>query len=758
LTAAAPAAPTAATAETTWADRLTNAVPVTVAFLWLCILYGWQTRGHVTPWLFTDELKYTQIARSIAETGQASERHHSVAFDTLYTYFIAPFWRIHDVHTAYSAIKYFNAIVMTSAIFPTYLLARMVVSRPWALFAAVAAVATPALAYASFMIEEPAAYPAAALSYLLIAKGLVSRSWRWNIAASASVLFALFVRGQLAILIVVYVLAVLFLTWTSEPVRRWRAGWSRWDWVGFVVLAIGAIIVFSASVGAFSQTWLVATGYYRHRMIVYGLWAGGAFAIGVGLLPVIALAALVRPKGVPWTRELRVVVAVTSATVLVFGMYTAVKASYLSTVFSTVVEERNLIYLAPLLFVATALAFERRRLNLVALAASAGFVLYVILTTPFQLDLFPYADALGLGIVQMANRRLAFDDGDVKLLLSVVLVLSIALLLLPGLRAVARRPWVAGGLTCTAVALLIAWNIAGEVSASNGVNNFSRRLMRNFPTPPTWIDDATGGKPTIYLGQKIVDPQGIWLMEFWNRGLTYVWSLDGTAPPPGRQAPGFVTPDAGPDGLLTGESIPTGAPAGVDYMVADTDIQVQGKEILRPEVQGVITRDEFGFPIHKVVTAPAPWRLLKIDRPLRLASTPVGVEPDGWIEPPAGSPERAPAFSAYNQFSTPNNKPGWIRIVVSRAGWQGTDKPGRVTIKAGRLVRGADKQPALGKVSQVLRWTVHSGKTRVFYVRAVPPTRVELTVSPTFSPHDFGGGDRRRLGAQVSYSFTPTRK
>ena len=46
------------------ADRLTNAVPVVVAFLWLCVLYGWQTRGHVTPWLFTDELKYTQIARS----------------------------------------------------------------------------------------------------------------------------------------------------------------------------------------------------------------------------------------------------------------------------------------------------------------------------------------------------------------------------------------------------------------------------------------------------------------------------------------------------------------------------------------------------------------------------------------------------------------------------------------------------------------------------------------------------------------------
>ena len=52
---------------------------------------------------------------------------------------------------------------------------------------------------------------------------------------------------------------------------------------------------------------------------------------------------------------------VTASAVLVFGFYTAVKAAFLSTVFSTVVEERNLIYLAPLCFIAMALALERGR-------------------------------------------------------------------------------------------------------------------------------------------------------------------------------------------------------------------------------------------------------------------------------------------------------------------------------------------------------------------------------------------------------------
>jgi hypothetical protein len=735
-------------------DGLYRAIPLATGFLWLVVLYGWQTRGHVTPWLFTDELKLAQISRSISETGHAAQRGHPTGFQTLYAYVLAPFWKIGDVSTAYAAIKYAGVVVMTSAIFPAYFLARMIVSRPWALFAAVGAVATPALGYAPFLVEEPAAYPWATLCLFLIAKALAARTPVWIVGAAAATIVAPLIRGQLAILLAVYGLAAIFLVWTSAPAKRWRRTWSTWDWVGAIVLIIGGIILFSAVVGAHSQTWFIATGFYRHRTIVYGLWAAGAFAIGVGLLPVLALAALIRPRGEQWTRELKAFVAVTAASVIAFGLYTATKAAYLSTVFSTTVVERNLIYLAPLLFVATALALERNRLRWWALAGTGGFVLYVILTTPYQLDLWPYSDALGFSIVQMANRDLAFDDRDVTRLLVVVLIVSLALLVAP--RFIARGR-VATSLVVAAAALVLSWNLAGEISASNGTNNFAQTLRSNFPSPPNWLDKATGGEPTIYLGQRITDPQGIWLMEFWNRSLDYVWSLDGTAPGPGTFPPGFVTPDAGPDGHLTGRSIPTGAPPGVNYIVADNSIEVAGTFLAQPTIRHVITEDQFGFPIRKVVVEPAPWRLLRIDQPLRLRSTPIGIEPDGWTTPPPGAPPGAPAFSAYNQFSTPGNRPGFIRIVVSRAAWNGRDKPGNVTITAGRLIRGRDKQPALGPVTTVLHWVVHSNKTRVFYVPASPPTRVEVRISPTFSPHDYGASDRRHLGAQLAYSFTAKR-
>ena len=730
-------------------DRFYRAVPLASAFLWLVVLYGWQTRGHVTPWLFTDELKFTQISRSIAYTGHPGQRGHAASFDTLYTYLIAPFWRLGTVATGYSAIKYVGVVVMTSAIFPAYFLARMVVSRPWALFAAVGTVVAPALAYATFLLEEPAAYAWSALCLFLIAKALTVRTRWWLAGAGAACIVGGLIRGELAILLAVYVLAALFLGWTSARAKTWRQSWSRWDWIGAAVLGIGAIILFSAIVGSRSQTWVIATGYYRHRMIVYGLWAAGALTIGLGVLPVVALASLVRPKGEQWTRELKSFVAVTVASLLAFGLYTAAKAAFVSTVFSTLVEERNLIYLAPLLFTATALAFERNRLRWWAVAGTGGFVLYVILTTPYNLDLRPYSDALGLSIAQLANRDLAFDDRDVTWLLVVVLIVSVALLLAPKLVR-GRR---AGMVAVAAAGLVLAWNLAGQISASNAVNSFSQTLKANFPSPANWLDRADHGQTAIYLGQRISQtPDGIWLTEFWNRSLQDVWSLDGTAPGPGF----FLTPDAGPDGRLTSHTYPEGAPPGASYVVADAGIDVIGRQVAHPVITQLLTQDQFGFPIHKVSTRSTPWRVIRFSQPLRLGHNAIGIEPDGWSTPPPGSPPGTPSFAAYNQFATAGNKPGWIRVVVSRAGWRGGDKPGNVTIRAGTLTRGADKQPKLGHVSQVLHWVVRAGKERSFYVRAAPPARVEVTISPTFSPHDFGRSDRRQLGAQIGFTFSET--
>src|SRR2546423_1675925 len=67
----------------------------------------------------------------------------------------------------------------------------------------------------------------------------------------------------------------------------------------------GAGVVLSALLGHRSYEWLIATGFYKSRMVDLGLNAAGALTIGLGVLPVVAgLAALWRAPGEEPSRAL----------------------------------------------------------------------------------------------------------------------------------------------------------------------------------------------------------------------------------------------------------------------------------------------------------------------------------------------------------------------------------------------------------------------------------------------------------------------
>ena len=85
-------------------ERLLAAVPVLTVFFWLALIYTWESWGHVTPWLFTDELESAQLSRAIAETGHAARRGVPHGFQSLFNYLIAPAWWLSDTHQAYAAI------------------------------------------------------------------------------------------------------------------------------------------------------------------------------------------------------------------------------------------------------------------------------------------------------------------------------------------------------------------------------------------------------------------------------------------------------------------------------------------------------------------------------------------------------------------------------------------------------------------------------------------------------------------------------
>jgi hypothetical protein len=713
-----------APAERTLSDRLIAAVPLLSIFLWLCIFYAVEAWAHATPWLFGDELELTQLSRSIADTGEAARRGEAHSFNTLWTYLLAPAWSIDDIHAAYTTVKYLGVFVMTLTVFPAYGLARQLVGPRPALFVAAASAAIPALAYSSMIVEEPLAYPYSTLCLFLILRVLIAPSRWWIAGAVLASVVAPLVRGELGVLPVILLLAVIFLAWRADWVARWRTTWTAWDWVGLVTLLVGAGVIVSAFLGRRSYEWLIATGFYKDRLFDLGFNAAGALTIGLGVLPVVAgLAMLWRAPGEVPTRQVSSFRSLLLAAIVGFGFYTAVKSTYVSTTFGTYTYERNLIYLAPLLFAGTALWLERRRLHPVALASSSVFVLVLLLTTPYEMGQDLSYNAPGLAILQQGNRYLRLDADGARIGLLALLALSVGLLLAP--RFIRRG---ASWLMLGVAAGIIAWNLTAELAFASASNRTSDRFIDNIRRPLTWVDDHTGGAPAIYIGQRMTpDQNGEWLLEFWNRSIRAVWSLDGTAQGPGP----VLTPDARPaDGVLSQDP-------GYPYVVEEVGIEVEGTEVARH--------------LHRAGGHLVPWRLIRVTRPLRLRSTITGVFPDGW----SGS------STAYTRYSTPGDRAGRIRVIVSREAWGGPDKPGHVTVTIGPIIIGPDKDPHVGLPAVTKRFDIHSKQTKIVELNAPGPRfRVEVTITPTFRPIELSpqtSSDNRDLGASVRYVFLPPR-
>jgi hypothetical protein len=696
-------------------------------FFWLAVVYAWQSWDHPTPWLFGDELELTQLARSIAHTGHAARRGAPHSFDSLYTYLTAPAWWLSSVSRSYSAIKYIGVIAMSATVFPAYFLARTIASPRASLIAAATATAIPALVYSSFILEEPIAYPWATLCLFLIAKALLTRRRGWIIGAAVASILAPLMKGELMVVPAVYLLAGLFMLWTSERVKRWRRTWRLDDWLGWVVLVAGAVILVISFASAHSMQVLEITRLYKSRLFHHAMWAGGALTIGIAVLPlVVGIATLFRAPGEQPSRELRVFRSILVASIVMFGFYAGIKGAYNQNHFATRVWERNVIYLAPLFLAAVALWLDRRRLNLVGLALGAAFAAYLIGSTPYEMQYRFNSDAPGLTILEQANRWWAFTPTDAKVGLYVVLAVCVVLLLLPQVLGPRLRfhHW---GIFAAVVGLLVsAWTGAAELSAASASNTFSksfRSVVRN-PTM-SWVDQRTHGARTLYLGQGLTDPNPEFLLEFWNPSVKDIWSLDGTAPQLGP-AP---TPDVrGKDGLLVTHPLNHD-----EYAVVEPNIDVAGTVVARVA--------------HKAGGGFQTWRLIKVDPPLRLLGTVTGLYPDRWS---------VPGGSAYTRYGGGRGK---LQITVSRREWGGPDVPGRVLIKVGTLTIGKDAQPHIGRVLKTIAWTVHSHKARTFTVPTPGESfRVEVDVT-TFKPHALVPelSDNRPLGAVMTYHFVPSK-
>lgn len=697
-------------------DRFLIALPLVGIFVWALVAYAWQAWLMRTPFIFTDELELAQLARSIADTGRPALRGEPYWNNSLVPFLVAPAWLFHETTTGYQAAKLIGVTAMTATVFPVYATARLLVGRPAALFAAAGSIAIPSFMYSALLLEEPFAYFFAALAFHLVVRALTVRTRGATAAAVAGVVVAPLIRQELGVIAVVYVLAAASLSWQSGRLARWRTGWTRATTIRAAVLALGVLIVANDAISHVSQTWQIATRHYKDRMFELGTWAGGAFAIGLGVVPLLlGLALLVRAPGERRSAAMSAFRATLAVSLVGFTVYTSVKAAYVSTNWATRALERNLFYLAPLLFVATAVWLERPRVRLPALAASAALVGTLLWFVPIQLD-YPYFEAPGFSIMALFNRTLYVAPATLDRLMLPLLAVALLIVLAPAL--LRRWPPARAAVLVTGALLVLAWNATGQYTASEGARASAAALMGNFPDPPNWVDRATGNQPTLYIGQTIRDANGVWLNEFWNRSIHYVWSLDGTAPPPGPT----VTPN-----LLDARGMLASQRGELKYVLADNGISVVGTVVAHPR---------FG-------SVGSPLRLFRIDYPVRLTNSVQGLYSDGW----SGT---APA--AYNGFRTPGSRPQRLEVVVARTG----GGPATTAIvRIGRLVLDPDTSPELGAIERVRRCSLPpGGSCGVTLLTPRPPYRVEVSVAKTFVPHDLDSrnSDNRELGAQISFT------
>jgi hypothetical protein len=598
---------------------------------------------------------------------------------------------------------------MTASLFPAYGLARLFVPRLHSFVAATAAAVIPSLALTGVLMPESLAYFWSTLTIYLGARALL-RPTRTSIAlAAVAVLIAPFVRDQLRVLVLAAVFATAIFAATSPRARAVIRTWSWGEKFRAVVLLVGVAIALDVILIHHSYEWYIGTHFW-HRAFTYGLWAFGAFAIGVGVLPVVlALAWLL--GGHAETREDRALLAVLAATALWFGLYTAVKASFISSTFAIRVEERNLIYLSPIVFVAAVRFVADRRVRPLPLVLAAGATAWLLWSTPYHAYEHLYSDAFGLSILQWLNQNWFWTISDLRWLLYGILALSVLFAL--SLRYTSRAPRalaIAAGVIGLAV---VAWNLTGEISAAHQAvapAKFQRSLI---PTPPDWIDQENGRAKSLFIGRALQSSLSFWSTEFWNQSIEQAWSVDASTPPPGPT----VTPDfSGTDGAMRPQ-VP------VDWVVAPPEVGMRG----------VVVEKAGGFVLYRVT------------HPIRMVDFTSGITPDGWME--LGTPSR------YVRFAT---RPvhGVLTISASRtaAAACGNLAPSTFTFVVSRLRINRGGQPAAGPRQTSARTTVRSTPCddKIIRIPAVAPLIVEGRAAGAFT-----AGDGRKLTAQVGYSFAP---
>src|SRR5262245_46823666 len=360
-------------------------------------------RRIVAPWIMIDELVYSELAKSFADGGQFLVRDvPSHGYGFVYPVLIAPAWRIFDaIPDAYAVAKAINAVVMSLAAIPAYLIARRLFRPSLALVAAALTVLVPSMLYTGTLMTENAFYPLFLLVALQLLRTLERPTPLGQVVLLALIGLAYATRAQAVAMIASAATApILLALYERRGLRRGLQPYATLYGilVGGTLLAVLGTVVRRRSplelLGAYRAA--TSSDYTVSGVLHFVVYHAAELSLYLGVLPFAALLALwFSPRDVtPAAR------AFAAASLGLTGWLLLEVAAFASQPSVDKIEERNLFYVAPLALVAlVGLAADgvvtRRRRPLAAAALVAG-VLPVFISFERFVTTSAVADTLAL--------------------------------------------------------------------------------------------------------------------------------------------------------------------------------------------------------------------------------------------------------------------------------------------------------------------------------------------------------------------------
>jgi Dolichyl-phosphate-mannose-protein mannosyltransferase len=681
-----------ATAVGTPARSVVRAVPV---WAWLGGLVALSfavrfalARRIAAPWIMVDEIVYSELAKGFAETGRFAVRGEPTgAYGIVYPLLISPAYALFEsLPQAYEAVRAINALLMSLAAVPAYLLARRVLPVGLSLLASAMAVALPSLLYTGEVMTENAFY----VIFLCVALALVLCLERPTVTRQLVLLVlcgVAYLTRQQALAFLPAAAAAPFLLKPRE-LRRFAVLYGA---LGFGLAALLlAQVVRGRSPLDLLGSYAVA-GEHSYEPLEVGRWLLYHLAeldlyLGVAPFAAVLMLAALLPR---LPRATRPFLAATFS----LSFFLVLEVSAFATLPAVErIEERNLFYLAPLAVIALLLWID---LGLPRPLGATGVVAAIVAALP---GVIPYerligvpsqSDTLALLALWRAHERwFGLDD-----LATVTVLAAIAATLVFVL--VPRRFALALPLLVLAFFLVVQRPIEARLryaaagARAEGIMNPQR----------DWVDRAVSGRGEVaVLWTGNTSEFVVWENEFFSRSIGPVYDL---GDPMGGGLPSTEATVDASTGVVRG---PDGRPVEAEFALSDGSVTPAGEQIAADPKRGVF--------------------LYEVDPPLRSTTRVTGLHPnDTW----------STGHVTYERLACA----GGALTLLLHSDPHVFQRPQTVTARIGGDVA--------ARWTLVPRVRGQERTVRLRPDRGV--CRVDFTVSPTAVP---GHGDLRRLGIHFS--------